>query len=331
MSVVAIVVCLGALALIGLLPRIFFRRGRLNARWWLTAAPFGVSAATLLLALFGRVEPMVESEALEIAAIALAVAGVALIRWTLATHARPVSLWHQENDRPEALVTRGAYARVRHPFYASFLLVLLACALAVPHVATIGALAAAFLLLDRTAAREERRLTREFGEQYLGYIGRTGRFLPFRALIAVVLLLAMSAAGAGAQIGTPADSAAKIANPAFGAEQSFGNDVAVGAGIGTLIGGLVGGALCAWDELTTVGLSRDEEEDEYQCDVGKPLLAVLIGTAAGALVGLVVGALGGDMPRGNFFEWSTADPYAMPAEPKEAKSDEAEFAEWDYE
>ena len=178
MSAVAIFVCLGALALIGLLPRIFFRRGQLNGRWWLTAAPFAASGAALLLAPGGHVDPVIESAAGDALAIVLACGGVALIRWTLATHQRPVSLWHQENDRPDALVTSGAYARVRHPFYASFLLVLLACALAVPHALTLGALTAAIPLLDRTAAREERRLTRAFGRPYVAYMRRTGRFVP---------------------------------------------------------------------------------------------------------------------------------------------------------
>lgn len=320
MSAAAIVVCLGALALIGLLPRVFFRRGRLNARWWLTASPFAVSGATLLLALSGRVRPIAGGVLLEGIAMALALAGVALIRWTLATHARPVSLWHQEDDRPDELVTRGAYACVRHPFYASFLLVLLGCALALPHGLTMAALAMALVLLNRTAAREERRLTRAFGKQYIGYMRRTGRFVPIRLLLALALV-AVHASAAAAQLGEPSHDATKVVNPAFGAEQSLGNDVAVGAGIGTATGLLVGMVMCGWEELTTVGLFRDEEEEDFQCDVGPPLLAVAAGATAGALVGLIVGAFGGDMPRGNFFEWSTGDPYFMPDDPKQAKID----------
>ena len=324
MSVAAIVVGLGALALIGLLPRVFFRRGRLNARWWLTASPFVVSGATLLLALSGRVDPWTGGIVLESAAVVVAAAGVALIRWTLATHARPVSLWHQENDRPDELVTTGAYAQVRHPFYASFLLVLLACALAVLHALTVGALAAAFLLLDRTAAREERRLRREFGRRYVAYMRRTGRFVPVR-MLTMPLLLGLSAAGASGQIGTPSQPAVKVPHASFGAEQALGNDVAVGASIGTMAGAAVGFGMCMWDEFSTVGLIRDGDEEDYQCDVGAPLLAVVGGAAVGALVGLLVDVFGGDMPRGNFFEWSTGDPHDMSPDPKQAKIEAAEF------
>lgn len=181
MSDVAVIVCLVALVVIGALPRMFFRRGRLNARWWLTAAPFGIAAGTLLASLFGWTESPTGPAAREVAAwlaLAAALAGLALIRWTLRTHLRPVSLWHQPDDRPDELVTRGAYAHVRHPFYASFLLILGACALALPHVLTLLALVAGFVQLNRTAAREERRLLEAFGHHYAEYMRRSGRFLP---------------------------------------------------------------------------------------------------------------------------------------------------------
>ena len=181
MSEIAVVVCLIALALVGALPRIFFRRGRLNGRWWLTAAPFVVAGATLAASLAGAVRSPIGGalgEGLAWLATGTAATGIALVRWTLATHMRPVSLWHQADDRPDELVTRGAYAHVRHPFYASFLLILLACALALPHALTLLALVAGIVLLDRTAAREEKRLLDAFGHHYADYMRRSGRFLP---------------------------------------------------------------------------------------------------------------------------------------------------------
>ncbi len=46
-------------ALIGLLPRIFFRRdGSLNARWWATALPFGVVPAFLIAAYVASIAPL---------------------------------------------------------------------------------------------------------------------------------------------------------------------------------------------------------------------------------------------------------------------------------
>lgn len=56
-------------------------------------------------------------------------------------------------------MTYGPYRWVRHPFYAAFL-----------------------LALNRTAAREERRLLGSpFGPAYAEYLRRTGRFVPKRA------------------------------------------------------------------------------------------------------------------------------------------------------
>ena len=178
--------CLIGLGFIALLPRVFFRPGRLNARWWLTASPFMVAGGAIAASIAGVIESPVSTQlrdALAWPALLAAAGGVALIRWTLHTHARPVSLWHQADDRPDELVTRGAYAHVRHPFYASFLLVLSACALALPHPITLLALLAGWIGLDRTAAREEKRLLAAFGDHYAAYIRRTGRFLP-RALAA---------------------------------------------------------------------------------------------------------------------------------------------------
>lgn len=169
------------LALVGALPRVFFRRGRLTVRWWLTALPFFASGAALLAAGAGLLAPALGPSAVrEASAAALAAISIFLIGLTVGTHREPLSLWHQPDDAPRHLVTHGAYARVRHPFYAAFLLALLACALAFPHWSTAGAFLYACFQLDRTAAREEAALVSSpWGEEYVRYRERTGRFLPW--------------------------------------------------------------------------------------------------------------------------------------------------------
>jgi protein-S-isoprenylcysteine O-methyltransferase Ste14 len=174
------------LAFIAALPRLFFRRGTLNAHWWLTAAPFVIAGAALLFGdwlwlngAVGTAEPNVTLvSATLFAGVVCAAASIALIAYTLGTHQQRVSLWHQENDTPAALVTHGAYARVRHPFYAAFLLALCGCLLVAPSAWTMAALLFAMLQLGRTARREETRLLHAFGEAYANYMRRTGRFLP---------------------------------------------------------------------------------------------------------------------------------------------------------
>jgi protein-S-isoprenylcysteine O-methyltransferase Ste14 len=184
MSAVALIVILDAV-LMGALPRIFFRRdGRLNLRWWLTAAPFFAGSGTVLLAAFGLTVPWrAEASAVaaggELAAVAMATASIGLMCFTLGTHRIPIALWHQVDDAPQHLVTWGAYGRIRHPFYASFLLLLAACLLACPHPITAAAFVWGALALNGTAAREEALLRRsELGADYAAYMERTGRFFP---------------------------------------------------------------------------------------------------------------------------------------------------------
>lgn len=170
--------------LIGGLPLIFFKRGCFNLMWLLTAAPFLLSGVSLLAGHVGYLPSLWAPTALvgRIAASTAMLcfsAGFMLLGLTLGSHRVPLALWHQPNDPPQHIVTWGAYAHVRHPFYASFLLTLLGSLLLSPNVGTSLALAYGFAMLNATAAREERRLSRsEFQAEYLDYLGRTGRFMP---------------------------------------------------------------------------------------------------------------------------------------------------------
>ena len=170
-------------ALIGLLPKIFFRRdGSLNARWWATALPFGVVPLFLIAAdaaNFGPLTPRSWLTATALAAVVLSVASIALIFLTVGTHRIPIALWHQDSDRPEHIVTYGAYRRIRHPFYASFIVAFLAAVMLFPHWVTLGTFIYAWGALNLTARREERRLSASvFGSEYRQYLTHTGRFFP---------------------------------------------------------------------------------------------------------------------------------------------------------
>lgn len=80
--------------------------------------------------------------------------------------------------RDSTLVTGGPYAYVRHPFYGSVALVILACALLAANWFFL-AMGGVFLVLIalRTKIEEDRLLTR-FGDAYRLYMARTGRFVP---------------------------------------------------------------------------------------------------------------------------------------------------------
>jgi hypothetical protein len=171
--------------LMGALPTVFFRRGgRSNLMWWVTAAPFLAGGRLMALARRGEIEPWIDygQPLATIANVAVALCSVASIAFIVAAcraHRQPPALWHQDDDQPPALVTSGAYARVRHPLYSSYLLALAAAALAVPHPVTVLALPSGWLVLERTARREERRLCASpLGAAYAAYMRRSGRFWP---------------------------------------------------------------------------------------------------------------------------------------------------------
>jgi protein-S-isoprenylcysteine O-methyltransferase Ste14 len=170
---------------IGLLPVIFFKHGgKLNLMWWLTALPFLFCVATVIACFAGYAQPFtgnggLVAQILRLVAVLLSVASICLISFTLGTHRIPIALWHQTDDAPKHLVTWGAYQRIRHPFYASFILTFLAAFLYCPQAGTLVTLVYGVVILNRTAAREEKRLsTSEFGEQYQVYMSQTGRFIP---------------------------------------------------------------------------------------------------------------------------------------------------------
>lgn len=81
-------------------------------------------------------------------------------------------------DRHE-LITRGVYARVRHPMYASIWLFSLAQGLLLANwLAGWSACAAFGALYFLRVGNEERMLESQFGEPWRAYCARTGRLLP---------------------------------------------------------------------------------------------------------------------------------------------------------
>jgi protein-S-isoprenylcysteine O-methyltransferase Ste14 len=170
---------------IGLLPKLFFKKdGRFNLMWWVTASPFFLCTVFLLLSYAGYL-PRLSGygtsavRVLESLSVLLTVTSIALIFFTLGTHRIPIALWHQDNDAPKHIVTYGAYRWIRHPFYASFLLALFGALVFCPQWGTFVTFIQGLVILNLTAAKEERRLcASQFGAEYAEYMRRTGRFWP---------------------------------------------------------------------------------------------------------------------------------------------------------
>jgi protein-S-isoprenylcysteine O-methyltransferase Ste14 len=81
-------------------------------------------------------------------------------------------------QRRSRLATAGAYARVRHPQYLGFILVMAGFLLQWPTFATLTIFPILVVVYRRLAIREEREVAAEFGSAYSAYAARTPRFLP---------------------------------------------------------------------------------------------------------------------------------------------------------
>ena len=78
------------------------------------------------------------------------------------------------------LVRTGAYRLVRHPMYSSFFLLALAQMLLLPNwFAGAAGLVGVAILYGFRVSQEERMMRERFGTEYLGYMARTKRVIPW--------------------------------------------------------------------------------------------------------------------------------------------------------
>lgn len=85
-------------------------------------------------------------------------------------------LYHAQ--RRGELALSGPYARLRHPQYLAFALILLGFLLQWPTLLTLLMFPVLVLMYGRLARSEEREMEARFGEVYRPYAERTRRFLP---------------------------------------------------------------------------------------------------------------------------------------------------------
>lgn len=83
-----------------------------------------------------------------------------------------------EAQRQHRLATTGPYARLRHPQYLGFILIMFGFLLQWPTLITLVMFPILVLMYARLAVHEEREMRGHFGEQYDRYAAVTPRFLP---------------------------------------------------------------------------------------------------------------------------------------------------------
>lgn len=83
-----------------------------------------------------------------------------------------------EAQRHHRLATTGPYARIKHPQYAGFILIMLGFLFQWPTVITIAMFPVLVFMYVRLAHREELDAVAEFGDEYSRYMTRTPSFFP---------------------------------------------------------------------------------------------------------------------------------------------------------
>ena len=85
-------------------------------------------------------------------------------------------LYHAQ--RRKALATSGPYARIRHPQYVAFVLILLGFLLQWPTLLTLLMFPILLVMYARLAINEEAEMRKQFGAEFEAYAARTPRFVP---------------------------------------------------------------------------------------------------------------------------------------------------------
>ena len=81
-------------------------------------------------------------------------------------------------QKTHQLATAGIYARVRHPQYVGFILIMLGFLVQWPTILTLGMFPVLVFMYVRLSISEERQAETEFGHVWREYAARTPRFVP---------------------------------------------------------------------------------------------------------------------------------------------------------
>lgn len=102
--------------------------------------------------------------------------GIALMLWSLVSFGRSFRVGI-DTERPDTLVTTGAFAYTRNPIYVAFAMVLIGQFLIFPNWILLAYLVGGVWLFNRQVLREEAYLERHYGQEYSDYRARVRRYL----------------------------------------------------------------------------------------------------------------------------------------------------------
>ena len=119
-----------------------------------------------------------QTDAILIAASILCVCGLALCLWARAILGRNWSGTVTLKENHE-LIVRGPYRLVRHPIYTGLLVMLLATAIQLGHLAGMIGVLVVLVSFWIKSSYEEELMLKQFDKQYADYQERVKRIIPF--------------------------------------------------------------------------------------------------------------------------------------------------------
>ena len=122
------------------------------------------------------VRQLFHSEVISWAGVLFCVAGLLLLLWSLISFRQSFRIGI-DSDRPDVLIVDGVFAFSRNPIYVAFALVLLGQFLVFPNWILLVYMVAAIGVIHRQVLREEEFLRKHYGQEYLDYCERVGRYL----------------------------------------------------------------------------------------------------------------------------------------------------------
>jgi len=81
-------------------------------------------------------------------------------------------------ERPNSVVSSGAFRYVRHPLYLASILLYLGLAVSTASLFSLALLVVIFVFYNYIASYEEKLLSQRFGEEYRVYKKKTGKWVP---------------------------------------------------------------------------------------------------------------------------------------------------------
>jgi protein-S-isoprenylcysteine O-methyltransferase Ste14 len=116
------------------------------------------------------------SEAAAWIGLLLCAAALLLVLWSLVSLRRSFRIGI-DIERPDVLITDGAFAVSRNPIYVAFIMMATGQFLIFPNLVLLIYLVAAAGLIHRQVLREEEFLRGHYGQAYAGYCAKVRRYL----------------------------------------------------------------------------------------------------------------------------------------------------------